>query len=322
MHTDDDTEKHLSKLFSQRMCTSENMDPIVSYYQWDSNGHFEKERIESPLSIAQDELAMQLKNLRRHCFIAKFQLNQIRMLKSFCAEGEGVLQEDFSENFSLRHQNEIMPAHWNSNTVTIFTAVFTTKDKQINFSVVSDELRHDKFAVFSFNKLILQYFQESNPIKTLHIFSDGAASQFKNRYSLSFILSPEKLHNKLTYMDWSFFATSHGKGPIDGIGGTVKRAVWRRIMQGSAVVTNAAEFASLAKEACPNIVILYLSAADMESDRNALQTRWNENQPRRIPNTQKMHYVRKAGKRSVETSFVSPFSSDVTLTFTKTELFA
>ena len=27
---------------------------------------------------------------------------------------------------------------------------------------------------------------------------------------------------------WNFFATSHGKGVGDGIGGTLKRAVWRR----------------------------------------------------------------------------------------------
>ena len=28
---------------------------------------------------------------------------------------------------------------------------------------------------------------------------------------------------------WNFFATSHGKGVVDGIGGTLKRTVWRHV---------------------------------------------------------------------------------------------
>jgi len=31
---------------------------------------------------------------------------------------------------------------------------------------------------------------------------------------------------------WNFFATSHGKGPVDGLGGSVKRSVWRHVKSG------------------------------------------------------------------------------------------
>ena len=37
-------------------------------------------------------------------------------------------------------------------------------------------------------------------------------------------------------VDWSFFATSHGKGENDGLGGDVKNAVWRQTMQLKVVV--------------------------------------------------------------------------------------
>ena len=53
------------------------------------------------------------------------------------------------------------------------------------------------------------------------VFSDGPASQFKQRYllcSLTFFKRDITL---------SFFATSHGKGEVDRISGTAKRSVPR-----------------------------------------------------------------------------------------------
>lgn len=47
---------------------------------------------------------------------------------------------------------------------------------------------------------------------------DGAVSQFKNRFALSNIGRPYFIHYNLADVDWSFFATQHGKGPVDGAG--------------------------------------------------------------------------------------------------------
>ena len=43
-------------------------------------------------------------------------------------EGEALLQEDVSENYSIKQQNEIMSAHWVSTGVTLLTAVLNTTD--------------------------------------------------------------------------------------------------------------------------------------------------------------------------------------------------
>ena len=51
-------------------------------------------------------------------------------------------------------------------------------------------------------------------------------------------------------LSWNFFATSHGKGVVDGIGGTVKRTVWRHIKTEKHHITSAQEYATLAKELC------------------------------------------------------------------------
>lgn len=34
------------------------------------------------------------------------------------------------------------------------------------------------------------------------------------------------------YSEWNFFKSYHGKGPHDGIGGAVKRTIWKKVLQG------------------------------------------------------------------------------------------
>ena len=63
----------------------------------------------------------------------------------------------------------------------------------------------------------------------MHYFSDGSAGQCKNcKNFLS--LYP---HNSGfgVKCEWNFFATSHGKSPCDGIGGTVKQLVTKASLQ-------------------------------------------------------------------------------------------
>ena len=80
-------------------------------------------------------------------------------------------------------------------------------------------------------------------VKEVHIFSDGAARQFKQKYTLSLLAVFECRYGVKS--TWSFFATSHGKGVVDGIGATIKGAVWRKIRSGSNIET-AEDFSTVA----------------------------------------------------------------------------
>ena len=105
----------------------------------------------------------------------------------------------------------------------------------------------------AFNRAILADAAECGiPLERLRFFSDDAGSQFKNRFTLSILLRPTLLHRNVQEVDWSFFGTAHGKGPVDVVGGTVKRAVWRRILQGKVTITTPHEFAAVVKETYPN----------------------------------------------------------------------
>lgn len=145
-------------------------------------------------------------------------------------------------------------------------------------------------------------------ITKLHIFSDGAGSQFKNRFTLSNMTRPQLLHPNLEEVDWSFFGTAHGKGPVDGVGGTVKRAVWRRILQRQSVVSNAEEFAEVAKVACPNIAVIYVPSTDVKVVQGELEALWNSEPPKNIPKIREQHYFRPLHQNTLEIAPISPFS--------------
>ena len=73
-----------------------------------------------------------------------------------------------------------------------------------------------------FQKPLIQHLKDLfRYIRHIIYFSDGCAGQYKNEKKfLNFCL-----HNPESDMtgEWHFFTTSRGKGPSDGIGGTVKR---------------------------------------------------------------------------------------------------
>lgn len=110
----------------------------------------------------------------------------------------------------------------------------------MSYAVFSDELCQDKVNAYAFNSANLEKVKEVTSVKTVLYGSDGAGSQLKNCYNLARLLyHKEDFNCKAT---WNFFETVHGKGPVDGVGGEVKRSVWWAILQGNTVVTNAENF--------------------------------------------------------------------------------
>ena len=93
--------------------------------------------------------------------------------------------------------------------------------------IVSDDLEHDRTAVTVFMDTVLEGFvkQRHPEVKTVYVFSDGPSSQFKNK----FIVSILPTFDRIVYVQWKYFTTSHGKGAVYGIGGTLKQMVWNAV---------------------------------------------------------------------------------------------
>ena len=58
-------------------------------------------------------------------------------------------------------------------------------------------------------------------VKKIDIWLDGPSSQFKNRFIVGALPLLQQLSKKA--ITWNYFASSHRKVAVDGIGDTIKR---------------------------------------------------------------------------------------------------
>lgn len=239
---------------------------------------------------ALDEIQKQITYYKMHVFVKRTQAESFENVKRDLEPEVGVLQMDFAENFSTIAQDEIQSAHWSHGQITVFTAVaWLAGGKVCSYVVVSDDLLHGKVSVWVYFKCIIEELKKECPqLRKLKIFSDGCAAQFKNKFTLSNLLYMQEDFG--ISADWSFLATSHGKGAVDGVGGIVKRCVWLRVKSRKVIINSADDFTQCAREAVQNVTILQVTAEQVASYEHFLMNRWENIRP--IPRLQTIHYVK------------------------------
>ena len=159
-------------------------------------------------------------DLLRHDFIAAEQASFLESLKNTISDGEFIVTLDFSENYSFHIQDAIQSQHWSKDQMTLHVYVIYYKKegkvKHKNFVVLSEYIFHDANCVHLFNERLISHLRQEfgvENVKKIFYFSDGAGSQYKK---FNFV-------NLIEH----FFATFHGKGACDGVGGCVKRSAHR-----------------------------------------------------------------------------------------------
>ena len=95
-------------------------------------------------------------------------------------------------------------------------------------------------------------------IDTIHIFSDGCAAQFRSRYVFCFLTEIQKDVDIV----WHYFEAHHDKGPMDGIGDTIKNMVFKKVLSSSTVINTPKEFAEFANTVSA-IFCLYFPNEDL-----------------------------------------------------------
>jgi hypothetical protein len=256
-----------------------------------------------------DIFCARLHALLRHSFIATSQAKYQKQLKNNLIEGEVLVICDFSENYSFVMQDAAQGYHWNNAQATVhpFVAYFKENSelKHTSFVVISECLRHDTVAVHLFKKKMIEHLNDTLPFipAKVYYFSDGAASQYKNRFNfLNLCLHEEDFGMPA---EWHFTATSHGKGACDGVGGTVKRLAARASLQrpyGQQIMTPRDLFA-WAKESIPSVAFAYTTIADHDAEESYLKDRFLN--ARAIAGTQKLHAFIPISKDRVQTKVFS-----------------
>jgi hypothetical protein len=66
----------------------------------------------------------------------------------------------------------------------------------------------------------------------------------------------------------------NGKGAVDGIGGSIKRSVWRHIKTGQASITTAQEYALIVAERNPGIHVKFITSEEICSNEECINQHW------------------------------------------------
>lgn len=261
------------KLFSQQICAKINelsgSNTPLNWYQWeeDSNKFLSKVQHEGTVQQSLDTLSSQLPRFTWHVFIKREQAKSYDKHKDMAKlldSDSCVVQMDFAENYTVTFQDEIQSAHWRQRQVTVYTVMIYHRNTTVSRIIVSDCRDHDKRSVAAYTSSVMETIKEDFPtVKNVQIWTDGPSSQYKNKFI--FILTSKLANIYQVKLSWNYFATSHGKGPNDALGGNAKRIAHQRVLSRQIVIKDALSFAKAVNLAKSNIDVRVLSQEDIDN---------------------------------------------------------
>ena len=160
-----------------------------------------------------------------------------------------MIHVDYSENYKNKQQGEMKAAFYGQGPFTLYTVcVYSNQDgvkKCNNYALVMQEKDHDSNVSFGLNKFIF--------------WSDGCLSQLVCQYAFYLMTKFESRYNS----EWHFFESNQCKGCVDGIGGTVKHAVYGQVLSKQIVIASPQDFAEYANEICQGITVMFIKDPDL-----------------------------------------------------------
>lgn len=268
---------------------------VINYSQWQSTDRptLVQQSVDTDDFI--ELLVGSISSLTSHSYLAKSQGRFLKQMKSELERDECIVLLDFAENYKFVVQDEVQSFHWNNQMCTLHPAVIYYKDEhnklqEKSVCILSDDNTHDTCFVHEVQRLTVAHIKEVLPgVQKVHYFSDGCAQQYKNfKNFLNLCYHKEDFGMEA---DWTFFATSHGKSPCDGIGGTVKRLTARASLQrplGDQILSTDAMF-EFCKGQLPIIKFEKINREEMVEVRNLQETRFEMG--RTVPGTRGYHYL-------------------------------
>lgn len=283
------SEKKLKQHLSGR-----DFSELCTWYQWEENDLGRLKRIMHSGCLGElfDIMWNSFPVFREHVRIKRIQNNEF--LKDKSLSHKRVLQMDFAMSFSCEYQNEIQSALWSRNTVLLFTAATFFRDECQTYLICSDSPDKGKNTIYAFVKKLYQTIPKDESIQIETIFTDGPSSEFKNKYMLKVLNGLSNLYGKP--FEWKYFATSHGKGVVDGIGGRAKSLVRTKCLSKSETtcVQSSTDFFELVQELMPQTKVIHISKQEIEEIARS-DNPWE--QIHDAPGIRKVHHITTAAEK-------------------------
>ncbi|KAJ8684135.1 hypothetical protein QAD02_019927 [Eretmocerus hayati] len=150
--------------------------------------------------------------------------------------------------------------------------------KHKSLAIISDNLAHDTYSVYQYQKIIIEYFKKNFELVTkIFYVTDGASQHFKTKSNFANLVAHEKDFGVVA--EWHFHATAHGKGACDGIGANLKRGAQQASLQCSSqhhLFTPQSLF-EWAKKYCKETEVFFSGKEVYEQVKDELKTRFDMN---------------------------------------------
>ncbi|KAK3927342.1 ARL14 effector protein [Frankliniella fusca] len=284
---------------------SDNFVESITYQQWTSTDRCSLETCVKESDEFVQMFIEQLKTLLTHHFMAKEQAKYFQSVKENLKEGEALTICDFAENYTCVVQDAVQNYYWSNDQVTIHPFVTYYREnealKTLSFAIISDHMKHDINSVYEFQKNYVEFLKVKLPsLKKVIYFSDGAAQQYKNKknvLNISYHVEDFGLE-----AEWHYFATSHGKGPCDGLGGTMKRQAYLASIRNHLIRTPS-EFYNWVEKNMEKIQVKFVTSEEVKSTEDKLRQRYAR--ALSIPQMRSQHAVLPICPSEVRTKFHS-----------------
>jgi hypothetical protein len=275
--------------------SDERLRSEICYFQWRSKsemreiqGRMKEVRLveKSPIRSTIDELIKEVRNqipsFLKHVYYVKHQYEHSKFIKENLKPNEAQLQIDFSENYVAKYATEIQSMHFGASKkqISLHTGVMHYRgvDKNVtqnqSFCTVSENVDHGAHAVWAHMKPVFKMINDTLPnIDTLHILSDGPTAQYKNRFNINFMMHfiPTVIPHVLSWT-WNFGESGHGKGPMDGVGGVLKRTADTFVQRGTDI-TSSSIFVDTLTDACPGVKITEVPSSHIAAVKKITTTK-------------------------------------------------
>ena len=130
--------------------------------------------------------------------------------------------------------------------------------------IISELPEHDRNNAFNCVKKVIEHMEQTTfptKLEKVIVWSDGCAAQFR----LRFVFALMTYYSRDFHFEWNYNERHYGKGPMDGLGGTVKHMVFQKVKSNVIVINSPLEFAKYAFEFM-SITSVFLSEIEVQRE--------------------------------------------------------
>ena len=203
-------------------------DDEVTYFSWTK---IDERITKATFTVLFDDTVTMMKNqikvLKEHISVKRTQNTAYNEHKDSLRDKDLFIHVDFAE---------IQSAYFGHQSFSLFTSCCYYKGtentlQQKNIVVVMENSDHNRVTSMSSLKRVIETVDNEvgKRFSRLIVWSDGMSAQFRSRFV--FKLSVGTLFPGKS-MSWFYNERQHGKGPMDGVGGTLEDVIFREVKSG------------------------------------------------------------------------------------------